>query len=158
MAPHSVYFCGIGHCSKSFTSRRRLNQHYQSHYKQYRCPYPGCYKAFTRKNDLKIHQESHQHRKSEICGFCMMKFADWRYLRKHIKEQHKEISAEKQYVCRKCHKRFDRKDSLQNHWKSHLDKKHRTLLKCSECKQAFTFKPNLRKHIVNVHGPLCLNF
>merc|ERR1712079_68344 len=90
-----------------------------------------------------------------ICEFCMVSFSNLKSLQKHIKEQHKNAGVEKEYICKRCHKRFDRKESLQKHFQTHLRKTERKLFKCSHCKETFTFKFNMVKHILDVHGPLC---
>ena len=80
-----------------------------------------------------------------------MKFNDPSNLRKHIKNIHKINDSLKPFICKHCKKQFNRKESLQKHFQTHLKVKDRKLYHCQQCNICFTFKSNLNKHSKKFH-------
>ena len=148
--------CDISGCDKYYKSLSLLNLHKKSHTKPYKCLYDGkCAKSFSRNTDLKLHQlRIHKNIKIKenlkICTFCDIKFSSKSSLSKHIESIHAKI--EKKFVCKKCHKRFNRKDELQSHFKRHLSISFRTRLNCHHCDSSFSTNSNLNKHIKKFHN------
>ena len=73
---------------------------------------------------------------------------------KHVKIAH--AGAGRNFLCRICHKRFDRKSVLQQHWEAHKDDGERTTFQCKHCEakgafNSFTQKYNLSKHVRKYH-------
>jgi len=125
-----------------------------------------CKKLVGTNYDLKIHLRTHKNERCEECKFCGKKFCDPATLRKHIKYIHTDNGLmEKQFVCRKCHKRFRWKNSLKTHLQtqhqqnqnSTLTLKERKVYVCpvNECQISFTYKSNCNAHLKKFH-PECV--
>lgn len=148
-ARNKMYICDYNKCGKIFTNYGIYNKHRKTHIKKYRCSYIhiGCNREFATEKDLKIHQRIHSKEKSEICKFCLRGFTDPAALRKHIKYIHKnDIININPFHCKQCNKSFQRKDSLQKHWKTHIKDSEKKKSFCQICNKSFTFKWNYAKH------------
>lgn len=124
-----------------------------------------CSKLFRDNYDLKIHLRTHRKESCEKCNYCSKKFCDPATLRKHIKYIHVDNGlSEKQFICRKCHKRFKYKNSLKTHLQTihkfgqhrNITKSKRRIYKCpvNECEKSFTYKSNCNAHLRRFH-PNC---
>ena len=139
-------------CNKIYFTLRHLNRHKLTHFKPFKCTM--CAKSFGTDWDRKIHQRIHDEDKREECTFCKRKFCDPAALRKHIKWNHNDKMALKPFVCRRCHRRFDRKFCLQSHIKMHLNASegNKERFECAFCEKAFSNKSNRNKHVRKYHS------
>ena len=112
------------HCSKSFTSERRLRQHELAKTCQTDCPY--CKKTFSTLQRLQSHL------KSRVC-------------RAPAKEKNPDNR------CYDCKRAFSSKQRLQSHLKSKrcimAPKEENTDNKCGRCQRAFSSKQRLQSHM-----------
>ena len=152
-ARNQLYTCNHNGCNKSFFELKRLNEHQKTHKRPIKCTFDQhCKKTFARKLELQIHIKTKHlinDNSFEKCKFCDRKFSSLNNLRTHIKCVHD--ACVNPFVCRKCHKQFNRKSSLQSHWKTHKNKDKLEKFSCKQCESTFTFKYNLNKHMRNYH-------
>lgn len=156
------FHCDKIGCNKSYSSLGQLNLHKKSHSKPYKCLYEEnntiCNKSFARRTDLKLHllrihnhhNENNQNHAKKKCKFCKNTFKSNSSLLKHIENIH--VGIQKRFACKRCHKKFRRKDELQSHFKSHLSMDQRKNFKCDQCSSSFTLKTNLKKHLRKFHA------
>ena len=144
-----MYRCEYRDCNASFYHLWRLNKHTQTHNKPHICSFDGCLKSFGDRRNLLIHSRIHTEERCEKCTFCDKSFKDPSTLRHHIQYVH---DAQKQFVCRRCHKGFSKKLLLKNHLLTHLPMNDRTLFRCNHCDSSFTVKSNLNRHCKRVHS------
>ena len=105
---HKIFSCDM--CSKSFPSLLALENHKETHNKQFvRCP--TCKKRFSNKSELLQHKETHI---SMPCPKCGKRFSQKGNREKHIEQCH----TGKRFPCDICNKTFVRKDVLLDHMKS----------------------------------------
>ena len=138
-------------CNKCYKSLGLLNLHKKAHFKPFKC---ACGKSFTRNSDLrshklKFHSNDGFKAQSMFCTFCKESFCSKSSLRKHIDSIHQQVT--KQFVCRKCCKRFRRKDELQSHLKSHLPLDVKKVYQCKACHLSYSTKSNRNKHMKKFH-------
>ncbi|KAL1264049.1 hypothetical protein QQF64_004404 [Cirrhinus molitorella] len=133
------YCCS--HCNLYFNQLCNLRRHERtihSKEKPYCCTV--CLKSFTQSSGLKRHQQSHSRRKAHRqssalvdasifpCTYCPFSFTDERYLYKHIRRHHPEmsikylsfqeggvLSVEKPHSCSQCCKSFSTIKGFKNH-------------------------------------------
>merc|ERR1712129_563534 len=145
---HGVFVCDYDGCKQTFSELKRLTEHKRYHNKSIECS--QCKKKFARKWDLNIHIKT-KHKVNaqsfEQCKYCKKEFATVSALRKHVKLLHS--GCDKRFLCRICHKSFNRESSLQNHYKSHVQKKK--AFDCKLCRSSFAYKYNLNKHVRKYH-------
>ncbi|XP_043942350.1 zinc finger protein 501-like [Protopterus annectens] len=126
-------------CSKCFTRRRNLKQHYAVHTgeKTYKCA--ECSKCFASRSSLRQHHTVHTENKPYKCTECSKSFTRLSSLREH-RAIH---TAESPYKCTECSKCFTRLSSLREHHSVHTAERP---YKCSECGKCFTQKRHLKYH------------
>merc|ERR1712154_646003 len=145
--------CDHENCNATFHGRWRLNKHRQTHNKPHVCSFDGCSKAFGNRRNLLIHERIHRKERCEKCNFCDKSFTDPSTLRYHIKTVHNNGDSTKPFVCRQCHKGFNKRTFLQNHLLTHLPKNDRNLFDCTHCNASFATKSNLNRHVKRLHPP-----
>ena len=133
-----IYRCDYKECNASYSSLGALNKHKRTHWKPFKCSHVLCGKRFATKWDLKVHRRIH------------LKTDNTPNLRK---KQFGNETVRRCFVCRICHKAFDRKETLQRHWKVHADtdKEDRKRFECRECGVKFRYKSNVTKHCKKYH-------
>uniref|UniRef100_A0A8C1WBV5 PR domain containing 9 n=1 Tax=Cyprinus carpio TaxID=7962 RepID=A0A8C1WBV5_CYPCA len=157
------------HCNLYFNRMCNLRRHERtihSKEKPYCCTL--CLKSFTQSSGLKRHQQSHSrckaHRQSSAlvdatifpCTYCPFSFTDERYLYKHIRRHHPEmsvkylsfqeggvLSVEKPHSCSQCCKSFSTIRGFKNH--SCFKQGERVYL-CPDCGKAFIWFNSLKQH------------
>ncbi|XP_051958896.1 histone-lysine N-methyltransferase PRDM9 [Xyrauchen texanus] len=127
-----------------------------------------CLKSFTQSSGLKRHQQSHSRRKAHRqssalanasifpCSYCPFSFTDARYLYKHIRRHHPEmsvkylsfqeggvLSVEKPHSCSQCCKSFSTIKGFKNH---SCFKQGENVYLCPDCGKAFTWFNSLKQH------------
>jgi len=155
---YTMYECSVSGCGRLFGSVTRLNAHHKSHTKPYQCG--ECTQSFSRRGDLKVHQlRRHFKRASKTstaarpklaCTFCEEVFKTRSALSKHMECMH--AATPRQFVCRRCHKKFHRKDELQSHLRVHLAPVLRRSFRCTDCALQCSTKSNLNRHRKRMHA------
>ena len=144
------YHCDYKQCNKIFINYSLYNKHRRKHNKVFKCSFGEiCNKSFSNQRDLTIHEKIHKGLKDEICKFCFSKFIHPSNLKKHIKYVHSNLNDTlilNQFICKKCNKTFNRKESLQRHLQSHLKRDLRKLIYCKICKTSFISISNYNRH------------
>ena len=145
-----MWYCNYNGCNKIYFDYRIFNRHHRKHNKLYKCSFDEiCNKSFSNPRDLSIHEKIHNGLKEEKCKFCFKKFIHPSNLKKHIKYLHSNSSDSlilNRFICRKCNKSFNRKESLQKHLQSHLKRDSRKLIHCETCNKSFTTTTNCNRH------------
>ena len=151
--PKSRYECSQPGCGRLFDSVTRLNAHHKSHTRPFRCG--TCGHGFSRRGGLKLHQ-LHVHLKRPraarlklACMFCADVFEARSALNKHLECVH--AAPTKPFACRKCHKKFHRKDELQSHLRVHVAPVLRKCFQCTDCTLRCSTKSNLNRHRRKMH-------
>lgn len=157
------------HCDLYFNRMCNLRRHERtihSKEKPYCCTV--CLKSFTQSSGLKRHQQSHLRRKSHRqssalftaaifpCAYCPFSFTDERYLYKHIRRHHPEmslkylsfqeggvLSVEKPHSCSQCCKSFSTIKGFKNH---SCFKQGEKVYLCPDCGKAFSWFNSLKQH------------
>ncbi|XP_051770174.1 histone-lysine N-methyltransferase PRDM9 isoform X2 [Ctenopharyngodon idella] len=161
------YCCS--HCNLYFNRMCNLRRHERtihSKEKPYCCTV--CLKSFTQSSGLKRHQQSHSRRKTHRqssalvnanifpCTYCPFSFTDERYLYKHIRRHHPEmsvkylsfqeggvLSVEKPHSCSQCCKSFSTIKGFKNH---SCFKQGEKVYLCTDCGKAFSWFNSLKQH------------
>lgn len=143
-------------CDKSFRRTDHLQTHQNSHavVKPHECEY--CSRGFTRAEHLRNHiftqhtegtDTTKPSKKIHICTICNFAFASSKCLNVHRKTMHSECSVE----CKICAKKFDSRQMLNEHGKTHGNDKHKQFL-CSECGMTFVRNDYLVVHMRRHNG------
>ena len=142
-------------CGRVFSEHSVWRKHEHRHRKAFSCSVSAlCSKRFANPRDLCLHEKSHRGDKDEVCPFCHAKFVHPSTLKKHVQfvhadHGHKELA--RPFICRRCSKRFARKESLQKHLGCHLKRRHRLLVRCDECDASFISTTNRNRHKRMLH-------
>ena len=109
-------------------------------------------KRFLRREILEDHifnfhsLDSKNRKESYCCPQCSKEFITLWVLNRHIESVHEEKRSD--YKCVKCHKTFNRADTLAGHTK-HCQEGEK--LSCEKCNKKFDRKYNLNRHINEAH-------
>jgi hypothetical protein len=122
-------------CSKSFTSKRKLNAHMKVHATKMRLhECKDCKRKFTSEQQLSRHKIIHsdlitqiKHENSFQCIVCKSVAADKHELDDHIREHRLKMEIEN-IECIHCSKPFEKFNALVRHLKKHDDNKVGLLL------------------------------
>ncbi|XP_053677908.1 zinc finger protein 729-like [Anopheles nili] len=152
---HMIIHSGRSHqceqCSKSFTSRNKLQSHINSVHlrkRDFKCEI--CGKAFLEKNNLKGHMRIHDGDRKYGCDLCPKTFLFAGTLRCH-KLTHTQ---EKQHACQICGKLFLLRTTLNKHLRVHTDEKPHI---CNLCDRRFRTSTHLTVHMRTHTGEKPLN-
>ncbi|KAJ1519906.1 hypothetical protein ONE63_004144 [Megalurothrips usitatus] len=139
-----LYPCGV--CGQSYSSRRALLAHTESHsrYQPHRCML--CGQGFPDDQLVAAHvRERHAGAiPANACQLCGKTCKDRRALQKHSWVH----SSERSYSCPKCDKRFHSRARLRRHMVSHRER----VLTCAECGATFPDGRSLVNHRLAVHS------
>lgn len=116
----------------------------------HKCRY--CDKCFSRKSVLTDHVMIHTGETSAQCSVCQRNFRQNGQLVRHMKEVHagkKRKRGEKKHLCEYCARRFENKEDLKRHKRTHTGEKP---FQCSLCDRRFSVKCNLTAHVKNIHS------
>ncbi|XP_062860102.1 histone-lysine N-methyltransferase PRDM9 isoform X2 [Trichomycterus rosablanca] len=158
---------GCSHCELYFNRLCNLRRHERTIHAKER-PYccTLCLKSFTQSSGLKRHQESHSRRRAHrqstalasatiyACAHCPFSFTAERYLHKHIRRHHPEMStkylsfaegdvAPKEHSCTQCSKTFQTIRGFKNHA---CFRQGDQLYLCPDCGKAFNWFNSLKQH------------
>lgn len=140
------YTCDV--CGALFMEESRLKLHLNTHeYRKYSCDL--CDKIFTTQSAKDAHVEG-IHEKIPIvgCSKCDSLFYTYAEKYKHMRETHDE--KDQQYPCTKCDKVYNRKKSLNEHYRRCHLKLYRH--QCEYCLQKFFTPLLLRDHLTTHTG------
>ncbi|MCQ2820359.1 MAG: hypothetical protein MJ252_24090 [archaeon] len=112
--------CTFEGCTKSFSSKSKLEVHLKFHEEERPFVCEICNKAFKAKIHLKTHLQFHTDKRPFKCSLCSKDYKTKGHLKDHIKSFHEGI---KEFECLICHRFFNRKSSLNAHKKLHLREK-----------------------------------
>jgi len=142
---YSIYHYSCKKCSKSFASKKTLNNHAATHKdRSVICNF--CEKLFKSNTYLKQHiHDTHmprEHRSTSTvkCDQCDKEFSSRRRLKVHISWIHNDS---RDFACRTCSNTFKNRNSLRKHEKIHTGIKNH---QCSYCEKRFLVAEKLRKH------------
>ncbi|XP_060795457.1 histone-lysine N-methyltransferase PRDM9 [Neoarius graeffei] len=158
---------GCSRCELYFNRLCNLRRHERTIHAKER-PYccTLCLKSFTQSSGLKRHQESHSrhraHRQSTAlanatiypCTHCPFSFTGERYLYKHIRRHHPEMTTKylsfnegdvpsKEHSCTQCSKTFQTIRGFKNHA---CFRQGDQLYLCPDCGKAFSWFNSLKQH------------
>ncbi|KAL7870145.1 hypothetical protein AOLI_G00141330 [Acnodon oligacanthus] len=158
---------GCSHCGLYFNRLCNLRRHERTIHGKER-PYccTLCLKSFTQSSGLKRHQESHSrhstHRQSAAladatiypCDHCPFSFTAERYLHKHVRRHHPEMTTKylcfnegdvtsKDHSCTQCSKIFRTIRGFKNHA---CFRQGDQLYLCPDCGKAFSWFNSLKQH------------
>ena len=161
-----IYPCYL--CSKPFDSSAALCKHRLTHQKQgkdgkkyYNCS--ACKKKFTLVSSLERHvNRVHKNlddnpsnaitkkftRKISQCYFCSKEFKSSKDLFEHRRTHKTKAEDGKMYYnCNDCGKKYGQVNGLKNH----INRIHKNVRKCVECKKMFTGLTALKTHMDMYH-------
>lgn len=152
------YKCEI--CEKSFSCRRYLQAHQESHREPTVCDKCGI--TFTRKFKLKKHQELYCCKVYE-CNNCLKVYKKHGCYLAHLSKCKLKDCENKKPVARKLRARKQTKISICTFCKSefigkknmlaHLKAKHEKLrFTCTACPKSFSYNCSLKKHYEKTHS------
>ncbi|XP_076844041.1 histone-lysine N-methyltransferase PRDM9 isoform X2 [Brachyhypopomus gauderio] len=160
--PHGCSRCGL--YFKRLCNLRRHERTIHAKERPYCCT--RCLKSFTQLSGLKRHQESHArrraHRQSTVlanatiypCAHCSFSFTGERYLYKHIRRHHPEMTTKyvncgegdvtsKGHSCTQCSKTFRTIRGFKNHA---CFRQGDQLYLCPDCGKSFGWFNSLKQH------------
>lgn len=143
------WMCDV--CGKCFKNNVYLDGHKNAHdnVRPYKCP--ECEKYFRSVHHMKIHVKNiHERRqKTYLCLYCGEKSVSQEYMRVHEASHNLPAGAEvpKPFKCSECDLCYETKFKLTKHVYRH---KKNTV--CPLCKQKFTSRVPLRRHMEEDHN------
>ena len=153
------YPCDDANCTKTFSQKSMMNQHYRSHHlgKPFQCEY--CPKSFALKKSRDHHAKAtHLSTKEGVtfkyeCEKCDYKTDDKMEFTSHM-DHHKEF---KHFKCGFCDEGFYTQSHLKNHFpkcKALAEKqqqKPKPKEECSKCGQVFSSRSSHCTHFLDKH-------
>ncbi|XP_050067247.1 myoneurin [Anopheles maculipalpis] len=141
MVIHSARTHQCDQCSKSFTSRNKLQSHVNGVHlrkRDFKCDI--CDKAFLEKNNLKGHMRIHSGERKFACNLCSKTFLFAGTLRCHMLTH----TQEKRHECEVCGKLFLLRTTLNKHLRVHSGEKPHS---CSVCDKRFRTMTHMVVHM-----------
>uniref|UniRef100_A0A914VWQ6 C2H2-type domain-containing protein n=1 Tax=Plectus sambesii TaxID=2011161 RepID=A0A914VWQ6_9BILA len=127
-------------CGDTFKTLESLERHETHVSHSYKCPV--CVRVYCSRRALKRHFASHSHDFRFKCSQCDAAFAFKSILTNHEKT-HKEAS----FACKRCTKKFKRRDMLQRHLTSVHSARPVFICVFSNCLRQFRRRDRLRDHV-----------
>lgn len=146
--------CPFPNCGRKFAWKSQYDIHVRSHTKEkpYMCK--TCNRGFSYESNLRYHiRDKHPEQKPLSCKFCGQSFRRNKnrtvHMQKHraiLAPQRFAIDVQKQdaYECSQCDKLFKSKIGLDNHMRTHAEKKIRA---CDACGKTFICMGRFKHHI-----------
>ena len=104
-----------------------------------------CGAVFKCWNQLQCHiKTKHAHRRF-VCTQCKRTFAHIGSLKEHVKNIHEKLA---KYQCETCGKGYSRPSHYHDHLATHTGVKRNI---CPICQSQFTFKHDLKVHLLHFH-------
>ena len=138
------YECREDGCEKSYSSKDKLNVHYQVVHEgktgDVTCRY--CHKVFSRKaNRIEHEQSMHRGIKTHVCAQCGEAFRSKFVLSGHVRKQHGE-----RLECARCGKKYVWKRNLQEHMLTCKTINGERVYRCDNCDATYKAVRNLSRH------------
>ena len=147
MTPSKEFQCIL--CDHTYTMRRNLITHLDSHIRSVKFSCEHCGKPFRSKYDLKEHV-SRTLGKCKIDRSMVDEYVEYEDIEpKNLKSEDTE-SRNKKYQCIICSKLFTAKRNLTTHMQSHDENRPR--YDCNECHKSYSARGTLRDHIIMEHN------
>jgi len=105
-----------------------------------------CNMTFSDEDTLMRHMKSKHTAKTNICKDCGKAYSTRGSLAQHVHHYHRHPNA---YSCSVCHKKFNRKDFLAKHEKTHTNDRE---FKCKLCEKTYKTNASLSAHINGSHN------
>ena len=143
-----------GHCGKVFDSRVKLRNHVRKVHKDFDeckfCPYVG-------EPSNVLRHEKEKHKDSDLkCSKCCKTFTRMTTLKSHEGKCGPKVK--KLHECAHCGKKFNRKDVLDKHMKTHSKTKKKPSnsdeeeFHCDKCHKKYKHQTNLIRHQKKDHS------
>ncbi|XP_053979939.1 PR domain zinc finger protein 5-like isoform X2 [Hylaeus volcanicus] len=148
MKTHSVDYLECPFCRMRYKSMSGLRNHqirvHSTIEAKFVCDH--CDKRYRLKSDLAVHIDRAHMDVTHVCRFC------GKAVKNIVDHENQHRKANKkvdyQFCCHLCSKKFQVRNSLDNHLLM-----HKTGFKCKHCKEVFDRPTALKKHKQLIHGP-----
>ena len=104
-----------------------------------------CGSVVTGKRKLRDHIRTRHSEGYLVCSQCHVTFATVSGLNYHVRHVHHKLA---RYRCETCGKAFSSPSNYHDHVATHTGVKRNI---CPVCQDHFTFRHNLKRHILNFH-------
>ena len=104
-----------------------------------------CGAVFTYRNQLQCHIRTKHAGRRYVCTQCKCTFAWKNGLNEHVKFKHQKLA---RYWCETCGKGYAHRSNYYDHLATHTGAKRNV---CPVCQKEFTFKHNLKVHVLRLH-------
>ncbi|XP_061727174.1 gastrula zinc finger protein XlCGF26.1-like isoform X2 [Cydia pomonella] len=135
---HSPHECPL--CRLRFSTALVLSQHVLAHARRFTCRLCGA--VVTRYSDCESHRRKCGQASPGVCSLCGKIFTNQNSLDNHVRGVH--YRKEKKFVCSYCNQKFQTKQRLAIHTRTHTGLKPYT---CELCGRSFAANSNLRNHL-----------
>lgn len=105
-----------------------------------------CNMTFSDEDTLMRHMKAKHTAKTNICKDCGKAYSTRGSLAQHVHHYHRHPNA---YSCKVCHKKFNRKDFLAKHEKTHTNDRE---FKCKLCDKTYKTNASLSAHMNGSHN------
>ena len=157
------FYCNV--CSQNFDSKTSLGIHVKKHHRLDNHSCPVCQKQFLNGDTFNRHMSVHLDNKRQtlLCDLCPKTFSSQKHLTNHRRNHSRDksdltrhmipqlSSDQSKLYCYQCLQQYDTISDYTLHMQQH-EGSHT----CAICSQVFSFKSNLKRHVIQYHFKLGL--